>query len=108
MISLSSRDSAQRLVESFARNGGKYLNEIREAAGSRDLEALHKAAHAFKGMSLTLGGGDVGDACQRLQAITEITTPELSEQIDALQAAFAQTVRALREYLGLQTEVAAT
>ncbi|WP_051713263.1 hybrid sensor histidine kinase/response regulator [Spirillospora albida] len=57
-----------RLVDSFVEKVGSAVEELEEAAGRRDAEAVRMSAHSLEGSAGNMGAEALADLCRRVQA----------------------------------------
>ena len=99
ILLLHEKIDAARYCEDKSRTK-KLEQEMKGAVGALDLPTLHRAAHAMKGVSLSLGGVRLGALGDRLMMITHddlaATHDRLLEEITHTAAATVQALEDVR------------
>lgn len=80
------------------------LQAVKEAVAQKDAKALHKSAHAFKSLAVTVGGISVAQICTQLEERGKAgTLADASTLIQPLEIAYKRSQAALHlEYPGRQ------
>jgi PAS domain S-box-containing protein len=89
------------LLEMYVEEGAEMLVQIREALVRGNAEGAGKAAHSLKGSSGYAGAKVVKDLAQSLEKSGRAGEIEaMRPQLVKLEAAFAQTIEAIKQTLG--------
>lgn len=67
LLSADARGGWERFVSEFLDGAQSCLRALRQAAASRDLEEVRRAAHALKGSSGNLSAARLAELCRRLE-----------------------------------------
>jgi len=85
------------LIDTFLEESGPLLQQVADAAGSRDAAALNRAAHTLKGMVSVFGNLEAAHTARALEAMgrkgdlekAREATANLQEQMEALEKSLA-------------------
>ncbi len=104
MASLGRPDFAQRILELWKTHAAPGRDAIDEAMAAADAEAVGRAAHSLKSMSLNAGASRVADLARTIETMarTEGRLPEAG-LVAALGAAVDATMGAIDVHLGART-----
>ncbi len=90
------------LIDLYLGQGTLLMEEMRRGVVQGDLESVQRAAHSFKGSSMTLGALTFAALCGEIEAATgESALPWISAQVDALERTYATVQEALVLQRGL-------
>ncbi len=89
-------DLAVRALDLFATHSKESIIDLAKTMQAQDLDAMRKAAHALKSMSLNIGARPLAGVCQEIEAaaVEGRVEPALMK---GLRQAFAETHRVLPE-----------
>jgi EAL domain-containing protein (putative c-di-GMP-specific phosphodiesterase class I)/signal transduction histidine kinase/DNA-binding NarL/FixJ family response regulator len=101
MASLGRPDFAQRILGLWTTHAQTARTAIEEAAAAADAEAVGRAAHSLKSMSLNAGASRVAELARTIETLARIEgrLPE-ADLVAALGLAVDATVRAIDAELG--------
>jgi HPt (histidine-containing phosphotransfer) domain-containing protein len=85
-------DVALQALEVFASTAGTTLAALRSAQDARNGEEVRRLAHRLRGSARTVGATGMAE----LAAAVEAGVPDAGAALEALEAALAPTIAALR------------
>jgi PAS domain S-box-containing protein len=88
LSNVTTEDVFLDLVEVYRSELSAVVAALQSAVADRDVEAIHKVAHALKGSSLTLGAARFGALCEGVQKSAE--GPKIEETIICTNELIAQ------------------
>ena len=90
-------DFVERVHRLYATNAPLRLAEIVEAAAADDADALARAAHALKSMSLSLGAAAVAGEASRIETAARSGQAIAAINVDEIQTLVSLTLEAMSE-----------
>ena len=93
------------LLDLFLNEIPRYMNELEQSITNQDGEALHFAAHKFKGSSANVGAKRIFNLCQQLENLgqsedmekaSEIVHNDLKKSVESVKQALILEKQKLR------------
>lgn len=100
MAQSGKRDFVERVQTLYAENAPLRVSDAAAAAERGDLDALSRAAHALKSMSLSLGASAVAREASSIEAAARQGEPVSDSAIESLRQRLAITMDAMAVDLG--------
>jgi two-component system sensor histidine kinase RpfC len=99
-------DFIKELVEGFARDGERIMDELDEAVVEQDYPRFRDAVHGLKGSAGELGGVQLVRLCIEAEGLKpyQLASPELRGMADKIKQNFSSTCVALTQYLERQRD----
>lgn len=93
-------DALGSFIETYLDNSPQLLENINQALGEGDLQAIYNNTHQLKGGSGSIGAMQVFQVSRQMEEMSREGKAEgLSELFSELQTEYAQAEQALKEYL---------
>ena len=87
------------IIDSYLKDAPERLQSVAEAVALEDAAALQQSAHAFKGLSVTIGAMPLSKLCRSLEAIGRSgTTQGAASSLDRLRLEYQRVETALKDF----------
>jgi HPt (histidine-containing phosphotransfer) domain-containing protein len=84
------------LVDTYLDDGAQLIEQLRDAAGRGDVEALVRPVHSLKSSSLNVGAIQLGERCRTLEeAARTRSVPHPTEWVASIASGFDDARREL-------------
>ncbi len=83
-------DKIDKLLATATHSLSKHLNEMEQALQGGDIATLSLAAHALKGLLMTMGQNELGEQARQLEEGGEASTDILTDRLHTLRAGLAR------------------
>jgi signal transduction histidine kinase/CheY-like chemotaxis protein/HPt (histidine-containing phosphotransfer) domain-containing protein len=87
------------LIDTYRRDARQLITDIQTAADRGDSDTLHRAAHALRGASATLGAVSLPSLCAQLEQADADRAEDLHRLVEQADAAHQLAITALDQYL---------
>lgn len=94
-------DMIRSLLEMFVERSAVLLDQMKASAASGDLDALGEDAHALKGISATVGAGEIAALMARPADVIARSMPQVME-------AHARLLQSATEHMGVEAPTPTT
>jgi HPt (histidine-containing phosphotransfer) domain-containing protein len=88
-----SKDLVHKIAQKFAETGPAMVTQVKEAVGSRDADAVYRAAHQLKGASATMGAVKLASIAADIEMLgREGNVGAAADRVSALEIEFQRAV----------------